>query len=230
VLPGAPIHTHIHKDLLLSSPFSSSSYPQLNYTFPRAQCHERTGITVKSKLSCVMYDRSCCWWDSRGRRGGSGPRGQTQPSSQQCRCYQAGHHTHERSAGGPTAATYCPGAQTTSSLTRHSQHCPNELIAVRSSRRRTTPGPENGMSGVSARRENLLPPSGFLQSLQQNTTMMSETKARTRLSTSSSIPDWLGRCATRREFAGSRLDEVNFSNLPNPSCRTSTRPWGLLSL
>lgn len=114
-----------------------SIHSLLNYTFSWMQCHGRKNITVKSKLSSVLYDRMCCWWDSRGRRGGSGPRGQMQPSS-----YQAGHHTHEHSPGGPAATSYCPGAQTTSSLTlrfgtRDFQHCPNELIAVHGSRRQT---------------------------------------------------------------------------------------------
>jgi hypothetical protein len=38
---------------------------------------------------------------------------------------------------------------------------------------------------------------------------------------------WLKQYAISRKVAGSRPDEVNFFNLPNPSCRTS--PWGLLS-
>ena len=66
--------------------------------------------------------RACCWWDSRGRKGGSGPRGQMQPSSQQCRSYLAGHLTHEHSPGGPAATTYCSRAQTVSPLTIHIWH------------------------------------------------------------------------------------------------------------
>jgi hypothetical protein len=33
------------------------------------------------------------------------------------------------------------------------------------------------------------------------------------------VAKWLRNYATSRKVAGSRLDEVNFSNLPNPSGR-----------